>query len=112
MTQRWLPAVVLAIASIAVYSRGFHDPLVAGERELAERLVGAPAVPLTSPYIHAGADLWLAPALLRASAVAVRAVPSPAAPRLLSIAFGVADVALVYIVALRLFGRVSVAMMS
>lgn len=111
MVPRWLPAVVLAMASIAVYGRGFRAPLVAGERELADRLAGAPAVPLLSPYIHASADFWLAPALLRASAITVKMVPA-ASPRSLSVAFGAADVALLYIVALRLFGRVSVAVMS
>ena len=112
MLPRWLPAVVLAVASIAVYGRGFRAPLVADERELVDRLPGAAAVPLTSPYLHAGADLWLAPALLRASAITVKTVPSAASPRLLSIAFGAADVALMYIVALLLFRRVSVALTS
>jgi hypothetical protein len=112
MMPRWLTAVVLAMVSIAAYGLGFGAPQVAGERVLADRVAGSPAVPWTSPYIQTGADLWMAPALVRASAITVKAMASAASPRLLSIAFGAADVALIYIMALTLFGRASVAMIA
>src|SRR3954470_1357313 len=112
MMPRSLVAVVLAMVSIAVYGRGFNAPQVASERALADRVAGAPAVSWTSPFTQIGPDLWMAPALVRASAISVKATASAASPRLLSIAFGSADVALVYLVALTLFGRVSVAIIA
>jgi hypothetical protein len=113
--RRWLSGLVLVAASLVVYGRSpSREQAAVGEPDLARRLAtGVQTAPAATSFVRVGDEMWLSPALLHALSLLNRIAPSPGVTsRVAAIAFGTADVLLVYLIGLQLFNRERVAVAS